>query len=57
LLNQKKVYVDVILNHFTGAGNDLSDHRNPSAGCAKWGNKTSSAPVSGFIIKSIIDGF
>ena len=40
-----RVYVDVILNHFTGAGNDMLDHRNPSAGCAKWGNKTSSAPL------------
>ena len=34
-----RVYNDVILNHFTGAGNDLLDHRNPSAGCAKWGKQ------------------
>jgi alpha-amylase len=40
-----RVYVDAILNHFTGAGNDLHDHRNPSAGCSPWGNKTSSAPL------------
>lgn len=33
------------MNHFVGAGNDMSDHRNPSAGCTKWGNKTSSAPL------------
>lgn len=39
-----RVYVDVILNHMSGAGNDLHDHRNPGAGCVKWGNKTSSAP-------------
>lgn len=39
-----RVYVDVILNHMNGAGNDLSDHRNPDAGCSKWSNKTSSAP-------------
>ena len=41
-----RVYVDAILNHFTGAGNDLHDHRNPSAGCSPWGNKTSSAPLN-----------
>lgn len=40
-----RVYNDIILNHFSGAGNDLLNHRNPSAGCATWGNKTSSAPV------------
>jgi alpha-amylase len=32
-------------SHFTGAGNDLNDHRNPNAGCTKWSNKTSSAPI------------
>jgi len=41
-----RVYTDSVLNHFTGAGNDLNDHRNPSAGCAKWGNKSSSAPLN-----------
>lgn len=40
-----RVYVDIILNHMTGAGNDLHEHRNPGAGCTKWGNKTSSAPL------------
>jgi alpha-amylase len=40
-----RVYADVIFNHFTGAGNDMLNHRNPSAGCAKWGNKTTSAPL------------
>jgi alpha-amylase len=39
-----RIYVDVVLNHFTGAGNDMQDHRNPN-GCTKWGNKTSSAPI------------
>ena len=37
--------IDAVLNHFVGAGNDLLDHRNPSAGCAQWSNKSSSAPV------------
>ena len=32
-----RVYVDIIFNHFTGAGNDMLNHRNPSAGCTKWG--------------------
>lgn len=27
-----RVYNDIILNHFTGAGNDLLNHRNPGAG-------------------------
>jgi len=40
-----RVYNDLVLNHFTGAGNDLLNHRNPNAGCTKWGNKTSSAPI------------
>jgi alpha-amylase len=38
-----RVYVDMVLNHMVGAGNDLLEHRNPN-GCVKWGNKTSSAP-------------
>ncbi|EAX85812.1 Alpha amylase, catalytic domain containing protein [Trichomonas vaginalis G3] len=38
-----RVYADAVVNHMTGNGNDLSNHRNPSAGCTKWGNKTSSA--------------
>ena len=40
-----RVYTDIILNHFTAAGNDVLDHRNPSQGCFKWSNKTSSAPL------------
>ena len=27
-----RVYNDLVLNHFTGAGNDLHKHRNPNAG-------------------------
>ena len=27
-----RVYNDIILNHFSGAGNDLNEHRNPNAG-------------------------
>ncbi len=38
-----RVYIDAVLNHFTGAGNDMYKHRNPN-GCVQWGNKTSSAP-------------
>jgi alpha-amylase len=25
-----RIYVDVVLNHFTGAGNDMQEHRNPN---------------------------
>jgi hypothetical protein len=39
-----RVYIDAVLNHFTGAGNDHNQHRQP-IGCVKWGNKTSSAPI------------
>ncbi|CAF2112062.1 unnamed protein product [Rotaria magnacalcarata] len=39
-----RVYIDAVLNHFTGAGNDMNQHRNPN-GCVKWGNKTSSASI------------
>jgi alpha-amylase len=39
-----RVYIDAVLNHFTGAGNDLNQHRYP-VGCTKWGNKSSSAPI------------
>ena len=38
-----RVYIDAVLNYFTGAGNDLFKHRYP-VGCATWENKTSSAP-------------
>ncbi|CAF1006803.1 unnamed protein product, partial [Didymodactylos carnosus] len=37
-----RVYTDAVLNHFTGAGNDMNLHRNPN-GCVPWPNKTSSA--------------
>ena len=33
-----RVYIDVVLNHMNGAGNDLSDHRDPNNGCKNWGN-------------------
>jgi alpha-amylase len=39
-----RIYIDAVLNHMTGGGNDLNEHRNPN-GCVKWGNKTSSAPI------------
>ena len=42
-----RVYADAVVNHMTGNGNDLSNHRNPSAGCTTWGNKTSSAEPNG----------
>lgn len=38
-----RVYADAVVNHMAGGGNDGNpDHRNPGAGCAKWGNKSSS---------------
>jgi len=38
-----RVYADAVINHMTGGGNDANtQHRNPQAGCSKWGNKTSS---------------
>ena len=40
-----RVYADAVVNHMSGNGNDLSDHRNPGSGCVKWGNKTTSAPT------------
>jgi alpha-amylase len=40
-----RVYADAVVNHMSGGGNDANEHhRNPNAGCAKWGNKTSSMP-------------
>jgi alpha-amylase len=40
-----RVYADAVVNHMSGGGNDANTHhRNPQAGCAKWGNKTSSLP-------------
>lgn len=40
-----RVYADAVINHMSGGGNDANPyHRNPQAGCAKWGNKTSSQP-------------
>eukprot|EP00927_Polykrikos_kofoidii_P070125 TRINITY_DN659_c0_g1_i7.p1 TRINITY_DN659_c0_g1~~TRINITY_DN659_c0_g1_i7.p1 ORF type:complete len:699 (+),score=104.29 TRINITY_DN659_c0_g1_i7:71-2167(+) len=40
-----RVFADAVINHMTGGGNDANEyHRNPQAGCAKWGNKTSSMP-------------
>ncbi|CAF4311405.1 unnamed protein product, partial [Rotaria sordida] len=40
-----RVYIDAVLNHFTGVGYDLNQHRNPNSGCVKWDNKTSSTPI------------
>jgi alpha-amylase len=40
-----RVYADAVINHMSGGGNDANTHhRNPQAGCTKWGNKTSSLP-------------
>jgi alpha-amylase len=40
-----RVYADAVVNHMSGGGNDANTyHRNPQAGCSKWGNKTSSRP-------------
>ena len=38
-----RVYHDAVINHMSGSGNDMGDHRNPQSGCSKWGNKTTSA--------------
>jgi len=38
-----RIYADAVINHMSGGGNDANpSHRNPQAGCATWGNKTSS---------------
>lgn len=38
-----RVYADAVVNHMSGGGNDANPlHRNPDAGCTKWGTKTSS---------------
>jgi len=38
-----RVYADAVVNHMSGSGNDANPkHRNPSAGCTQWGNKSSS---------------
>ena len=41
-----RVYVDVVLNHFTVGGNYLYTHRDSDGlfGCSYWRSKTSSAP-------------
>jgi len=40
-----RVYADAVVNHMTGGGNDANPkHRNPNAGCATWGAKSSSLP-------------
>eukprot|EP00770_Monocercomonoides_exilis_P008203 MONOS_8161.1-p1 / transcript=MONOS_8161.1 / gene=MONOS_8161 / organism=Monocercomonoides_exilis_PA203 / gene_product=alpha amylase / transcript_product=alpha amylase / location=Mono_scaffold00299:40497-42404(-) / protein_length=636 / sequence_SO=supercontig / SO=protein_coding / is_pseudo=false len=38
-----RVYADAVVNHMAGAGNDMSMHRNPGAGCNYWYPKNSSA--------------
>ncbi len=40
-------YADAVINHMTGSGNDHINHRNGNAGCATWGNKTTSADFNG----------
>lgn len=41
--NGVRIYADAVVNHMTGGGNDANLlHRNPDAGCTKWGSKTSS---------------
>ncbi|EAX93461.1 Alpha amylase, catalytic domain containing protein [Trichomonas vaginalis G3] len=42
-----RVYADAVVNHMSGNGNDLSNHRNSGSGCTTWGNKTSSAYENG----------
>ena len=39
-----RVYADAVINHMTGSGNDIQDHRNPQgSSCALWGAKNSTA--------------
>eukprot|EP00002_Diphylleia_rotans_P004355 TRINITY_DN13185_c0_g1_i1.p1 TRINITY_DN13185_c0_g1~~TRINITY_DN13185_c0_g1_i1.p1 ORF type:complete len:639 (-),score=113.59 TRINITY_DN13185_c0_g1_i1:113-2029(-) len=39
-----RLFADAVVNHMVGCGNDANPfHRNPQAGCAKWGAKTSSS--------------
>jgi alpha-amylase len=36
-----RVYADAVINHMTGGGNDILDHRNGSSDwCTTWGGKT-----------------
>jgi alpha-amylase len=41
-----RIYVDIVLNHFTAGGNDMYNHRDSDGlyGCTYWQSKTSSAP-------------
>jgi len=42
-----RLYADAVVNHMTGNGNDGNpEHRNPSAGCTKWGAKGTSISES-----------
>eukprot|EP00823_Brevimastigomonas_motovehiculus_P006138 TRINITY_DN4910_c0_g1_i1.p1 TRINITY_DN4910_c0_g1~~TRINITY_DN4910_c0_g1_i1.p1 ORF type:complete len:625 (+),score=121.29 TRINITY_DN4910_c0_g1_i1:72-1946(+) len=41
-----RVYADAVVNHMTGGGNDANNyHRNPNAGCTKWGAKNSTLSI------------
>ncbi|KAJ3269605.1 hypothetical protein HDV01_001166 [Terramyces sp. JEL0728] len=37
-----RVYADAVVNHMSGGGNDIQNHRNPGGGnsCATWGPKS-----------------
>ena len=38
-----RVYADAVINHFTGGGNDMAQHRRQDGGaCTTWPNKSSS---------------
>ncbi|GAB9477290.1 putative alpha amylase, partial [Globisporangium polare] len=40
--NGVRVYADAVVNHMSGGGNDVSNHRNPSgSSCTYWGAKSS----------------
>ncbi|CAF1599094.1 unnamed protein product, partial [Didymodactylos carnosus] len=44
-----RVYIDAVLNHFTGAGNDMNNHRNPTNGGTECYNaNTGKAPSQEF---------
>jgi alpha-amylase len=39
-----RVYADAVINHMSGSGNDIQDHRNPAgSSCVTWGAKNATA--------------
>ena len=38
-----RVYADAVINHMSGGGNDIQNHRNGSGSCSKWSGKEGQA--------------